>query len=182
MRSARTWWNGSPTPMYPGRKTPFPACSATWWPAGSASSTTWAAPTALWMRPAPVPSAPCTWPAWSLPPANPTWWSPAASIPSTTSSCTCASARLPHCRPAATQNRSTPRRTAPSWAKAWASWSSRDWRTPSGTETRYMPWSEVSAPPVTARAMRSMPPARADKKRRCSMPTAKPGSHRTASA
>ena len=34
----RTWCSASPTPTSPGRRTPSPACSATWSPAGSANS------------------------------------------------------------------------------------------------------------------------------------------------
>jgi len=118
----KMWCSESAMPMSPGRKTPSPACSVTWWQGGSASSMTWEAPTALSTLPAPALSAPSTWPAWNSPRARPTWWSPAASTPSTTYSCTCASARPRPSPPAGMPGPSMQRQTGPFSAKGWGSW------------------------------------------------------------
>ena len=121
-RRPRTSSAGSPSPTSAGRRTRSPACSATSSPAGSPTASTWAAPTASSTPPAPARWAPCTSPCSSWPPAAATWRSPAGSIRSTTSSCTCASARRRPCRRPATPGRSTPPPTARSWARGWASW------------------------------------------------------------
>src|SRR5207248_77203 len=51
--------SGSPNRMCRGRRTAFRGCSATSLPGGSRTSSTWAAPTASSMPPAPVRSVPC---------------------------------------------------------------------------------------------------------------------------
>jgi 3-oxoacyl-(acyl-carrier-protein) synthase len=52
MRLPKTSCSASAIPTCPGRRTPFPACSATWWPDGSASTLILAAPTVSSMPPA----------------------------------------------------------------------------------------------------------------------------------
>ena len=74
-------------------------------------------------RPAPAPSAPCTWPPWSWPPASPTWWSlGGVDTFNDIFMYMCFSKTPGPFPPAATPNPSTPRRTAPSWAKGSALW------------------------------------------------------------